>query len=190
MNEEAKVGRVTKSLCCTTIFEPCTSSVFAVSAFCQLIYSYQWHGDRAVGVAERRCEASRREVGHLYDASVLLCIRVLSALWASPLWGRTTCDTLTWDPRNERRTNERDREIEKERVSWHTMESGYRFCVFALGRVVYAKRSAQRVTMSAARSGSLRLIIRYYFCTSSVPISPPVSPPLFSSRALPHPASN
>ena len=66
MNEEAKVGRVTKSLCCTTIFEPCTSSVFAVSAFCQLIYSYQWLGDRAVG--------SRRNVAKPAEGKLVICM--------------------------------------------------------------------------------------------------------------------
>lgn len=32
-----------------TIFEPCTSSVFARSAFCQLIWSYQWVGGKGSG---------------------------------------------------------------------------------------------------------------------------------------------
>lgn len=70
---------------------------------------------------------------------------------------------------------EREREVER------VAHSGKRISLYVWpGSVVYAKRSAHRVTMSAARSGWLRLIIRLHFCTSSTVTPLPLS--LFSSR--------
>lgn len=126
-------------------------------------------------------QPSRGEVGHLYDASVLLCIRALSVLWASPLWGRTTRDTLTWDLETMEWQRKREGRGEREREVERVAHSGKRISLYVWpGSVVYAKRSAHRVTMSAARSGWLRLIIRLHFCTSSTVTPLPLS--LFSSR--------
>lgn len=70
---------------------------------------------------------------------------------------------------------EREREVER------VAHSGKRISLYVWpGSVVYAKRSAHRVTMSAARSGWLRLIIRLHFCTSSTVTPLPLS--LFSFR--------
>lgn len=79
------------------------------------------------------------------------------------------------------RGRERERKREREREVERVAHGGKRISLYVWpGSVVYAKRSAHRVTMSAARSGWLRLIIRLHFCTSSTVTPPPF--PLFSSR--------
>lgn len=85
-------------------------------------------------------------------------------------------------PRNDGVTEkEREGRGEREREVERVAHSGKRISLYVWpGSVVYAKRSAHRVTMSAARSGWLRLIIRLHFCTSSTVTPLPLS--LFSSR--------
>lgn len=108
----------------------------------------------------------------------VICTLSFTSLGKNDPWHvnvRPRNDGVTEKEREERGEREGERGVER------VAHSGKRISLYVWpGSVVYAKRSAHRVTMSAARSGWLRLIIRLHFCTSSTVTPLPLS--LFSSR--------